>query len=58
MRKRIIKVITVYDLDDPELEGMTITPIEDVQRMVEQEMEDLFCEDEGWLYTDVEVTDE
>ena len=58
MRKRIIKVITVYDLDDPELEGLTITPIEDVQRIIERDMEDFFCEDEGWLYTDVEVTDE
>ena len=59
MRKRTIKVTTVFDLDDPELEGCQITPLEEVKKMVERDIESLDWHwDEGWLYTEVEVVDE
>ena len=59
MRKRIITVTTVYDLDDPELDGMAITPLEDVKKMCERDINSLDWHwDEGWLYTNVEVIDE
>ena len=58
MRKRIIKVTVTYDLDDPELEGMQITPREYVEEKVLKEMVDVFCWDEGYLYAEVEVIDE
>ena len=57
--KRIIKVTTVYDLDDPELKGCQITPIEKVKSMVEKDIESLDWHwDEGWIETIVEVVDE
>ena len=59
MKKRIIKVTTVYDMDDPELVGLQITPKEDVKKMVERDIDSLDWHwDEGWLYTEVEVIDE
>lgn len=57
--KRIIKVITIYDLDNPELKGCQITSKEEVKKMVEKDIESLDWHwDEGWLETRVEVIDE
>lgn len=58
MRKRIIKVTATYDLEDPECQGMQITPKEHVKNMVEKEMIDVFGWDEGYLGVEVEVIDE
>ena len=58
MGLRTIKVTTIYDLDDPDLEGMKITPVEVVKKMVEREMIEVFGWDEGWISTEVEVIDE
>ena len=57
--KRIIKVTTVYDLDDPELKGCQITPIEKVKEMVERDIDSLDWHwNEGFIETKVEVADE
>lgn len=58
MKKRIIKVTVVYDLDDPELEGLQINPKENVKEMVEREMIEVFGWDEGYRGVEVEVIDE
>lgn len=58
MKKRIIKVTATYDLDDPELVGMQITPREYVEEKVLNEMIDVFGWDEGYLGVEVEVIDE
>ena len=57
MSERIIKVTVTYDLDDPEFEGMQITPKETVKEMVEREMVEVFGWDEGYRGVDVEVID-
>lgn len=57
MSERIIKVTVTYDLDDPELIGMQITPKETVKEMVEREMFEVFGWDEGYRGIDVEVID-
>lgn len=55
---RTIKVTVVYDLDDPELEGLQINPKENVKAMVEREMIEVFGWDEGYRSIEVEVIDE
>lgn len=55
---RTIKVTVVYDLDDPELEGLQINPKENVKAMVEREMIEVFGWDEGYRSVEVEVIDE
>ena len=55
---RTIKVTVVYDLDDPELEGLQITPREYVKEMVKREMVEVFGWDEGYRGVEVEVIDE
>lgn len=57
MSERIIKVTVTYDLDDPELRGMQITPKETVKEMVEREMVEVFGWDEGYRGVDVEVVE-
>ena len=54
---RTIKVTVVYDLDDPELEGLQINPKENVKAMVEREMIEVFGWDEGYRSVEVEVID-
>ena len=56
--KRIIKVTATYDLDYPDLIGLQLTPTERVKEIVEEEMIEYFCEDEGYLGVEVEVIDE
>lgn len=58
MKKRIIKVTATYNLDDPEFCGLQITPKETVKKMVERDMIEQFCQDEGYLGVEVEVIDE
>ena len=53
--KRIITVTATYDLS--ELDGCKITPKDDVKRMVQEEMEDIFAEDEGYESVKVKVED-
>lgn len=55
--KRIIKVTATYNLDDPDLEGMEITPKEKVKEMVIKQMIDTFGWDEGYCGVEVEVID-
>jgi hypothetical protein len=55
---RTIKVTVVYDLDDPELDGLQINPKENVKAMVEREMIEVFGWDEGYRSIEVEVIDE
>lgn len=55
--QRIIKVKVVYDLDDPELEGLQINPKENVKEMVKREMIEVFGWDEGYRGVEVEVID-
>lgn len=58
MQKRIIKITAIYDLEDSCLLGLEITPKETVKNMVEEEMQDYFGKDEGYLGVEVEVIDE
>lgn len=58
MRKRIIKVTATYDLDNPELKGLKITPKKTVKKMVTKKMIDVFGWDEGYRGVEVEVIDE
>ena len=46
-----------YDLNDPKLRGMQITPKETVKEMVKREMVEVFGWDEGYRGVDVEVID-
>lgn len=55
--KRTIKVSAVYDLSDPEFEGMEVTPKEVAERMVREEMEYVFGGDDGLAGIEVEVID-
>lgn len=55
--KRIIKVTATYDLDDPWLKGLQITPKEKVKEMVTKQMIEAFGWDEGHRGVKVEVID-
>lgn len=55
--KRIIKVTATYNLDDPDLEGMEITPKEKVEEMVTEQMTDVFGWDDGYEDLEIEVVD-
>lgn len=55
--KRIIKVTATYDLNDPELKGLQITPKEKVKEMVTKQMIEAFGWDEGYCGVKVEVID-
>lgn len=57
LTKRTIKVIATYDLDDNSI-ILPITPKETVKKMVKEEMEDYFGDDEGYIGVEVEVIDE
>ena len=57
LEKRIIKVTATYTLDDKNI-ILPITPKETVKKMVKEEMEDYFGDDEGYLGVEVEVIDE
>lgn len=55
--KRIIKVTATYNLDDPDLEEMEITPKEKVEEMVTEQMTDVFGWDDGYEDLEIEVVD-
>ena len=56
--KRIINITVEYDLNSlPYSEVAMITPKEIVHKMVQEAMEDYFCQDEGYCGIKVEVVD-
>lgn len=56
MKKRVIKVMAVYNLDDPALQNVEITKPEIVKENLYEGMNDIFGYDEGFelLYVDCE----
>ncbi len=56
MKKRVIKVMAVYNLDDPALQNVKITKPEIVKENLYEGMNDIFGYDEGFksLYVDCE----
>ena len=56
MKKRVIKVMAVYNLDDPELQNIEITNPEIVKENLYEGMNNIFGYDDGFesLYVDCE----
>lgn len=53
--KRIITVVATYDISD--LQGCKLTPAEDVKKITQRDVEEIFAEDEGYEGIDVTVED-
>jgi hypothetical protein len=58
MKTRTIKVTVIYDMTDPSMKHLKITPKEKVQEMVHKDMVKHFGWDEGYRGVEVEVIDE
>lgn len=56
MKKRTIKITATFDMT--EIPEKYITDNAYVKKMVQEEMEHIFCEDEGYEGVEVEVIDE
>lgn len=56
MKKRVIKVMAIYNLDDPALQNVEITKPEIVKENLYEGMNDIFGCDDGFesLYVDCE----
>lgn len=53
--KRIITVVATYDISS--LQGCKLTPAENVKQVIQEKMEDIFAEDEGYESVNVKVED-
>lgn len=58
MRKRIIKVVAFYDLENKKYNNTQIAPKETIKKLVEKDMIIYFGMNEGYKGIEVEVIDE
>lgn len=58
MKTRTIKVTVTYDMTDPRIKHLQITPKETVEERVREDMIDFFSLSEGYRGVEVEVIDE